>query len=74
MTIKAHKVETIVKKVLTKVFPRIIITSCKSYDEEGRDHFASQRAGALLKAASEPVHRIRKSESAFREVTKTELE
>ena len=50
MTIKAHKVETIVKKVLTKVFPRIIITSCKSYDEEGRDHFASQRAGALLKA------------------------
>ena len=45
MTIKAHKVETIVKKVLTKVFPRIIITSCKSYDEEGRDHFASQRAG-----------------------------
>ena len=28
---------------------RIIITLLKSYDEEGRDHFALQRADTLLK-------------------------
>ena len=37
------------KKVLTSDFRGIIICLSKSNDEEGRDHFASQRADALLK-------------------------
>ena len=39
-----------VKKLLTNLFSGDIIALYKSDDEEGRDHFASQRAGALLKA------------------------
>lgn len=37
------------KKVLTSHKCGIIICLSKSNDEEGRDHFASQRADSLLK-------------------------